>query len=146
MKRLALILVLIGISSAIAGDVATLNKNDAAGMFQQPTGFRNGSIKRIIDGDTVEAVVDLGESVYLFENARLIGMNAKEHDTPAGDLATAHLKGLPTATVIELCGRDKYGRLLVRLWALDIGKWVNLNQKMIDDGFAKPWNGQGIKP
>lgn len=136
----------------------------ADAIFDRPNNFRTAFVVRVVDADTVDLDIlldDLGES-RLQRRARLYGLNSHESRTPDGKAATAHLidilpKPLPQppdsakevqpTIVVELRGREKYGRLLLILWDQKVtGEWVNLNQKMIDDGFAKSWDGQGAKP
>lgn len=101
------------------------------------------TITRVIDGDTVEADVDLGFHTYRSERFRLYGINAPETkgDTrEAGRLATQHLIDLlsshaPTNRVTIQTKRDKqekYGRYLAVL----IANGVNINQRMVEDGHA----------
>jgi endonuclease YncB( thermonuclease family) len=105
---------------------------------------------RCIDGDTVEIWVDFGFHHRWKIGVRLFGLNAPEivgANSAAGKAAKAYLEQLLNAPGLVLHSvkdrADKYG-----------GRWlgefyrdgVNLNQKMIEDGHAVPWDGQGTKP
>ena len=104
-------------------------------------------ITRVIDGDTVEAQVDLGFRVSLDVVLRLIGINAPEvhgPDRPRGQAATRHLTELlqrltPTDGRITVRTQkdltEKYGRYLATLIAGE----VNLNDRMVSDGHAVPF-------
>ena len=77
------------------------------------------------------------------ERCRMAGMNSPEMSTPQGEPARLHFRelnekyGLHNRGIVEILGRDNYGRLLINLWGTaDSGKPVNINQQMIDDGFA----------
>lgn len=117
----------------------------------------------VIDGDTIKLAVrlgksrgkdaDLGFSVYresgwlvLHYSFRLLGCNAAEHGTPAGDAATANLKTLlPAGTVVTISSvsNDKYSRYDA-LVQLPSGQ--DLVTLLIAQQWAAPWNGLGPKP
>ena len=99
------------------------------------------------DGDTVTLDVDLGFSTTRRMHVRLFGINSPEMSTDAGMPAREHLRSLlrgPGLVLMSIKDRaDKYGdRYLGILW---IGN-KNMNQQMVDDGFAKSWDGKGVKP
>lgn len=101
-------------------------------------------ITRVIDGDTVEAEIDLGFHVSLSVTLRLAGINAPETkgvERPRGLAATRFLDSLLT----ELTGgtrqvtvrtqkdvTEKYGRYLAEL----ITGETNLNQSLVTAGHA----------
>lgn len=123
----------------------------------------NAVVSEVIDGDTVKLSVrlaksrgkdvDLGFHVYreggwlvLHYTFRLLGCNAAEHGTPAGDAATANLKALlPVSTVVGVSSvaNDKYSRYDA-LIALPDG--TDLVTKLIAEQWAAAWNGLGPKP
>ena len=97
---------------------------------------------RVIDGDTVELNIDMGNSTFWRDKFRLIGINAPEtHSTDkvAADPATAFLadavkeQGLSVHTK----GKDKYGRWLCILFTIK----GNVNVRMIEAGHAVPYDG-----
>jgi micrococcal nuclease len=106
-----------------------------------------GRIRRVIDGDTVEAEIDLGFHVTFTVTLRLTGINAPETkgaERHRGLAATRYLDSL----IIDLTGgtreltvrtqkdvTEKYGRYLAVLIAGD----VNLNDRMLADGHAVPF-------
>lgn len=77
------------------------------------------TIKRWIDGDTVEASVDLGFGVYTIQRFRLLDLDTPERGQPgyvaarncAEWIHPAHTKVIVTT----IKGTDKYGRWLVSL-------------------------------
>src|SRR5689334_12698479 len=99
-------------------------------------------IERVIDGDTVVALIDLGLEICVREKVRLYGINAPElHGTssPAGGAAKAYLLAL-----IESFGsdvlirthkdqREKYGRYLAELIGHRDGAEFNINEAMVRD-------------
>lgn len=101
------------------------------------------NLLRVIDGDTVEGVCQLGFSVTYTLKARLKGINAPELPTPAGIEAKDYLTKLLAGKVLEvqstkLAPFDKYGgRYNLTVWAADVGKsQINVNMAMVDSGHA----------
>ncbi len=99
-------------------------------------------ILRVVDGDTVEAEIDLGFHVTMRRMVRLRGINAPEvHGATKaeGERAAAHLFGLTVNKRLtiqtHLDKDDKYGRVLGVLF----DGTINLNDKMIADGCAVPY-------
>jgi micrococcal nuclease len=105
--------------------------------------YRVLSIDRVIDGDTVVAIVDLGFSISMKINFRLTGINTPEvvgATQAAGLAAKAHLEKLlerPTWDVEVQSSKDKYGRYLGRF----IVAGVDVNARMIADGHAVAYDG-----
>lgn len=107
----------------------------------------NASVLRVLDGDTVELMFDLGFHVKIAHICRLHGINAPEKNTPEGKAAKAFLEALlPVATyVVAQTVKDKqekFGRILVQ---------ISYNEKavipqIIESGHAKPWDGKGTRP
>lgn len=104
-------------------------------------------ITRVIDGDTVEAEIDLGFHVTFTVTLRLAGINAPETkgiERPCGLAATRHLETLlsdltgGTRQVTVRTQKDvteKYGRYLAVLIAGN----VTVNDRMLADGQAVPF-------
>ena len=82
----------------------------------------------VIDGDTVDLLIDLGFGVHVQERCRLYGIDAPEMPTESGKAAKAHLESLIGAATGELFvatrkmtrkpkeRTDKYGRYLAVLY------------------------------
>jgi endonuclease YncB( thermonuclease family) len=101
------------------------------------------NLLRVIDGDTVEGICQLGFNVAYKLKARLKGINAPELSTPAGVEAKEYLERMLTGKVLEvqstkLAPHDKFGgRYDLTLWASELGKsQINVNLAMIDSGHA----------
>ncbi len=83
-------------------------------------------IARVIDGDTFKTIN--GETI------RLLNINAPEKDTPQSILATAFLKEYENKSLeLQITGREKYGRLLARIYSQD-KKYLNL--ELVKKGYA----------
>tara|TARA_Y100000994_G_scaffold149131_1_gene122130 strand:- start:226 stop:696 length:471 start_codon:yes stop_codon:yes gene_type:complete len=117
--------------------------------------FRVVSIDKVVDGDTIDVTIDLGFDLYKKERVRVAGVDTPEKRTrnleekALGLDATAwikdHLEGaidgdddLIIRTELD-GGVGKYGRLLGWLYIGDAT--VSLNEKMIDEGYAWPYDG-----
>ena len=102
---------------------------------------------RIIDGDTIEADVDLGFRIRQRQVIRLVSIDAPElrskdpkERTDAKNASTALgwiLKSSqPTKVLMHSVDLDKYGRSLAVLW---VGEpWQNVNEWMVENGYATP--------
>lgn len=53
-----------------------------------------GTIRRVVDGDTVRVLVDVGFGAYHLISVRLRGVNAPERGTPEGQAARRYLTEL----------------------------------------------------
>lgn len=76
------------------------------------------TVLRVVDGDTVRLELSLGWHTYRVENCRLLGINAPELRTEAGQAARSYAVGLlppDTEVVFESTRLDKYGRPLGRI-------------------------------
>jgi micrococcal nuclease len=101
------------------------------------------SVLRVIDGDTVEASVDLGFGVHIVEKLRLYGIDAPElrgPSRPAGEAARDFLVELLGESDVLWCQtvkdrRGKFGRFLAVLW----NGSQSLNRRMIAAGHAVKW-------
>lgn len=98
-------------------------------------------IIRVVDGDTVDAVIDLGFNISITERIRLEGIDAPEIRTSdqmekmRGHEAAHALTVLigDGNVVIESDGkRGKFGRVL----GVIVKDGLNLNQKLLNEGFV----------
>ena len=112
-------------------------------------------LDRVIDGDTIDAYIDLGFDVSIKKRIRFAGINTPESRTrdleekARGLAAKDRLKAiLEGANTIELCshGVGKYGRCLGELHVdmLDGKECLtleNVNQLLIKEGHAVAYDG-----
>ena len=117
--------------------------------------FRVKEIDRVLDGDTIDVVIDLGFDLYKKERVRVAGVDTPEKRTKnleekaLGIDATNWLKEKLESTIAgddelsvrtELVGGvGKYGRLLGWLYIGD--DLVSLNEQMIEEGLAWAYDG-----
>ncbi len=97
---------------------------------------------RVIDGDTVELNIDMGNNTFWRDKFRLLGINAPEKhktDKAAADAATAFLADAlqEESLFVYTYGKDKYGRRLCTLNTVN----GNVNVRMIEAGHAVPYAG-----
>ena len=117
--------------------------------------FRVTKIKKVLDGDTIDVVIDLGFDLAKTERVRIAGVDTPEKRTrnleekSLGIDATEWLKKKLTDTIkgedeltirTELVGGvGKYGRLLGWLYIGDSD--LSLNEQMITEGYAWEYDG-----
>jgi len=109
----------------------------------------SAEVTRVVDGDTVDAFVDLGFDMHSKQRVRLYGINTPECRTrnraekKAGLAAKARLvemlKENKNKCVIKtrLDKKGKYGRVLGVLY---VGE-TDLNSQLVDEGHAKEYFG-----
>ena len=114
--------------------------------------------QRVIDGGSLEAIVDLGFSIFRKVRVRLNGMNAPESRTrdldekKLGLAAKARLKEIlemnENKFVLKVDGIGKYGRALGVLLVEKVGTnadisptQTNVNQLLIKEGHAVAYDG-----
>lgn len=106
-----------------------------------------GTISRVIDGDTIVVILDLGFDIAMRADVRLNGCNAAEVSTDAGKAARDNLTALlPVGTnvAVRSVGWDKYGGRCDGDIKLADGQ--DLVQLLISEQWAAPWNAKGPKP
>ena len=120
--------------------------------------MRAAQVLSIYDGDTFTAMVDLGYSQWCKTNIRMLGLDTPEmrkykgrQEKPWGTLSRKHLVGLIKQNPKGKLGRklwirsvkpDKFGgRYLGEAFFWDDPEGTTINQMMIDDKFARPYDG-----
>jgi micrococcal nuclease len=100
-------------------------------------------LDKVVDGDTVDLLVDVGFNIHTRQRIRLLGVNCAEHGSIAGDDATAFTKAwleqygpdLVVRTVLDR--KEKYGRVLGTI----VASTHILNQDLIAGGHAVDYDG-----
>ena len=105
--------------------------------------YRHVDLVRVIDGDTVRLMVDMGNHIRWTQDFRLAGIDTPERGKPGAAEATAHLSNLISNGIagIETYKPDKYGRYLVDIYVSTSGGELLVNKLMVIDGHAKPYDG-----
>jgi micrococcal nuclease len=117
------------------------------------------TVLKVIDGDTIELMVDLGFNIHHKMRVRLYGVNTPESRTK--DLAEKEM-GLKAKSFTQdwLTNHewvfvntipdknDKYGRILAKIYSsdnIDDEKTACLNKDIIEAGYAREYYGIGDK-
>ena len=118
---------------------------------RDPYIYRVKQVLKVVDGDTIDADIDLGFDISLTKRVRLAGI-----DTPESRTTDKREKALGLESKDWLKNRlefaknivirtqlpdstEKYGRILGKLYINN--EETSLNEQMIDEGFA--WEYQG---
>jgi micrococcal nuclease len=108
------------------------------------------TVERVVDGDTIDVILDLGFSVSYSSRVRLYGIDTPESRTrnkdekARGKLASAFLsKAIELADQVVIRtelkdSRGKFGRVLGTV----VCDGEDINQGMVDSGFAVKYYGQ----
>ena len=102
-------------------------------------------VERIIDGDTISVVMDLGWGLFKKDHVRLAGINAPERNTSEGQASLQWLaQELPVGSKVTLISHslDKYGRALA---SIKLGS-EDISEALVASGHAVRWDGHGVKP
>lgn len=117
----------------------------------------NAKLSRVIDGDTLELLVDLGFSMTLKSDFRLVGIDVYETRLGKKTTQAQKEKGIAAKEFVQdlLLDRDlliethkdkkgKYGRYLADVWFLHSGastraasNWFSLTDELKMHGFEK---------
>jgi len=108
-------------------------------------------VKRVVDGDTVDVVIDLGFSIHYASRVRLYGIDTPESRTRNKDEKVRGLMSkkylidaLSKGQVIIKTHRDKkgkFGRVLGEMYV----EGTNINLTMVDESLAVKYEGQSKK-
>lgn len=107
-----------------------------------------GRILKVIDGDTVDALVDVGFGLYTRDRFRLKGINAPELKTRAGKKSKAFLEEVfkkSKTVVLRTSKEGVYGRWLTDFFVKEGEQNINaiakegqyVNQLLLDTGLAE---------
>ena len=108
----------------------------------------NAKLNRVVDGDTIDALVDLGFNTWKKVRIRMMGIDAPESRTrdleekKLGLAAKARLNELIESNdflfILKSHGVGKFGRCLGEIF---IEEEISINQTLINEGHATQYNG-----
>ena len=110
--------------------------------------YRVKEVTKVVDGDTVDVILDLGFGLFKKERVRVAGIDSPESRTrnkkenEYGLQAKAYLKGLLSNAeklYVKTEKDGKYGRMLGWFYCEDFK--VSLNEHMITAGYAWSYDG-----
>ena len=112
-------------------------------------------LDRVVDGDTVDALIDVGFDIWFKKRIRFMGLDTWESRTrdleekKLGKLAKERTRQLLEDVSsksgyfrLKSYGLGKYGRVLGELFIMDVeGKQWNVNETLIAEGHAYVYDG-----
>ena len=112
----------------------------------------NIEVLRVIDGDTIDASIDLGFDVKIKKRIRFMGINTPESRTRdleetkkglAAKARVAELLDMAEEVLLTSHGVGKFGRCLGELQLSDPKSFTmtNLNKQLIEEGHAVEYHG-----
>lgn len=109
-------------------------------------------VKSVVDGDTIDVVIDLGFNILFEQRVRMAGIDTPESRTKdkfekslgieSKEYLKKHLKDAKSIVIKteKMDSSEKYGRILG--WVYINGDTVSLNDMMINDGYAWGYMGE----
>ena len=109
-------------------------------------------VTNIVDGDTIDVVIDLGFDILFKSRVRLAGIDTPESRTSnkeekvlgleAKEYLKKHIKAAKKVVIRteKMDSSEKYGRILG--WVYLDGESESINNKMINDGYAWGYLGE----
>jgi len=109
-------------------------------------------VKNVVDGDTLDVIIDLGFDILFSSRVRLAGIDTPESRTAdkvekalgleSKDYLKKYLKDAKSVVIKteKMNSSEKYGRILG--WIYINGDTESLNDKMINDGYAWGYLGE----
>jgi micrococcal nuclease len=109
-------------------------------------------VKKVVDGDTIDVVIDLGFNILFEQRVRMAGIDTPESRTrdnfekslgiESKEYLKKQLKDAKTIVIKteKMNSTEKYGRILG--WVYINGDTVSLNDMMINDGYAWGYMGE----
>jgi micrococcal nuclease len=103
-------------------------------------------VKNVVDGDTIDVVIDLGFDIMFASRVRLAGIDTPESRTKdlkekalgleSKEYLKKHLKDAKSVVIKteKINSSEKFGRILG--WLYVNGETESVNDKMINDGYA----------
>ena len=107
----------------------------------------NGKVKKVVDGDTIDAYIDLGFDVWITKRIRFMGIDTPESRTRdkvekrfgkgAKHRLVSMLEQNDNKFTVKSHGTGKFGRVLGELFFGDL----NIYEQMIKEGHAVAYFG-----
>ena len=113
----------------------------------KPSFTYSATVTKVIDGDTIDCLVDLGFNTLLKERFRLYGIDTPEKTSTDIELKVLAYEAAKLVkdsidgkqVIIETFAKDKYGRWLAKVHLPSAE--VTINEQLIMLGLAKPYFG-----
>tara|TARA_R100001082_G_scaffold99882_1_gene68770 strand:+ start:138 stop:653 length:516 start_codon:yes stop_codon:yes gene_type:complete len=143
----------------IYGMVTKPNWNDNDTLEIMEKYIYRAKLDRVVDGDTVDAMIDLGFNTWVKRRIRFHGLDTWEcrtrnlEEKKKGLAAKARTKELLTQVTskpgyfrVKSHGVGKYGRVLGELFIKDTeDNQININETLMEEGHAHSYHGEKKK-
>ena len=95
----------------------------------------------VVDGDTVDCVIDVGFYMTATIRIRLAGIDTPEQNSELGRVAKTYLESriLGKEILLKTSKADSFGRWLGVIFLDDGEKEVNINNELVFKGLAVPY-------
>lgn len=106
---------------------------------------REARVINVVDGDTIDVIIDLGFHIAMEERLRLLRVDTPEKFGPtkeAGITAKEYTKSklLDRNVMIHTEKADSFKRWLAEVWYInEAGEQINFNDELLADGIAVPF-------
>jgi micrococcal nuclease len=109
-------------------------------------------VEKVVDGDTIDVLIDLGFDILFQSRVRLAGIDTPESRTKdlkekalgleSKEYLSKHIKDAKSVVIKteKMNSTEKFGRILG--WIYVNGDTVSLNDMMINDGYAWGYMGE----
>ena len=109
----------------------------------------NCKLVKVVDGDTVKLIIDLGFKIKVAVSLRLVGIDTPEKRSSSGLEQKAAYKAelylekmiKNKDLIVSTKKNDMYGRYVGTLYVKDGNEVVNINNIMLNKGLAKEYKG-----
>jgi micrococcal nuclease len=103
--------------------------------------------ERVVDGDTIDVILDLGLGVFKRERLRLLGIDTPEvygrvedeeraRGRAASEFVSSFIEGRDIIVRTFKDRKGKYGRYLAVVFYRQAGTTFNVNKHIVDNGHA----------
>lgn len=111
----------------------------SSARMPEPTPVFNAELVKVVDGDTIDVVLDRWHGDQSKKRLRLLGVDCPEMRAPGGEEAKAFALGFLTRDVanpltVQTAKQDRWGRTLAYVWRKRDG--ACLNTALRDAGHA----------
>ncbi len=109
---------------------------------------RNAVVIHVVDGDTVDASIDFGFSIFQVHRLRLLRVDTPELHSPDETLRAKAAEAkefviqqvMSRNVIVETVKSDSFGRYLAEVYYIDPkGVQHNLSDELLVNGFAQPF-------
>lgn len=116
--------------------------------FPADSGWYRAVGRYVVDGDTIDVLIDCGFNVYAYQPLRLLNVDTPELYRPVSDESLTRAKAA-RARVEELAGggkplmmrtykdRQTFGRYVAEVRWWDGIQWRDLGQTLVEEGYAE---------